>query len=116
MALTKVVNGEEVVLSAQEEAEIRAQWAQEDAIKQDYETYLKYMDDRAREYPPLGDQLDALLKQFNYMRMQGQLDPQTATTADIVNSMNNFNNLVQDLDNIIAAWLAIKAKYPKPGA
>lgn len=50
---------------------------------------------RRAEYPAIGDQLDAVLKQLNYMRM------------------NNETDLVQDLDNIVNQWLAVKAKYPK---
>lgn len=49
---------------------------------------------RAPEYPPIGDQLDALLKHLNYRRTQG-------------------DELVQDLDDIIASWLSVKQRFPK---
>ena len=49
---------------------------------------------RAPEYPPIGDQLDALLKHLNYRRTQG-------------------DELVQELDDIIGDWLNVKSKYPK---
>ena len=53
-----------------------------------------YSRKRKPEYPDIGDQLDALLKHLNYRRTQG-------------------DELVQDLDNIIASWLSVKSKYPK---
>ena len=49
---------------------------------------------RAPEYPPIGDQLDAILKHLNYRRTQG-------------------DDLVQGLDDIIGDWLSVKSKYPK---
>jgi len=49
---------------------------------------------RAPEYPPIGDQLDALLKHLNYRRTQG-------------------DELVQELDDIIASWLSVKQRFPK---
>ncbi len=53
-----------------------------------------YKEQRIKEYPPIGDQLDAILKQFVYWRMQG-------------------NTLVQNLDDIIGQWLQVKENYPK---
>lgn len=55
----------------------------------------QYQRDRAPEYPPIGDQLDALLKHLNYRRTQG-------------------DELVQELDNVIAEWLSVKSRHPKP--
>jgi len=46
-----------------------------------------------RQRIPITDQLDALLKQFNLMRMNGL-------------------NLVDDLDGVIGEWLAVKRKHP----
>jgi len=54
----------------------------------------KYAILRQNEYPPIGDQLDALLKGFNQMRLEGR-------------------NIPEDLDRIVNSWLAVKAKYPK---
>ena len=50
---------------------------------------------REPEYPKIGDQLDALLKHLNYRRTQG-------------------DELVQDLDDVIAEWLSVKSRHPKP--
>ena len=55
----------------------------------------EYARNRKPEYPDIGDQLDALLRHLNYRRTQG-------------------DELVQDLDDIIASWLSVKSKYPKP--
>ena len=49
---------------------------------------------RAPEYPAIGDQLDAILKYLNYRRTQG-------------------DELVQEMDDIIHDWLAVKARFPK---
>jgi len=49
---------------------------------------------RAPEYPAIGDQLDAILKHLNYRRTQG-------------------DELVQEMDDIIGDWLAVKARFPK---
>ena len=49
---------------------------------------------RATEYPAIGDQLDAILKQLNYDRMNGR-------------------ELIQDMDDIVGLWLGVKDKYPK---
>jgi hypothetical protein len=51
---------------------------------------------RAPEYPSIGDQLDAILKHLNYRRTQG-------------------DELVQEMDDIIGDWLAVKARFPKNG-
>lgn len=55
----------------------------------------QYRRNRATEYPEIGDQLDALLKHLNYRRTQG-------------------DELVQELDDIIGAWLSVKSRHPKP--
>ena len=51
---------------------------------------------RAPEYPAIGDQLDAILKHLNYRRTQG-------------------DELIQEMDDIIGDWLAVKARFPKNG-
>ncbi len=76
-------------------------------VQLDYETEVarlqaehnatQYQRDREPEYPPVGDQLDAILKHLNYRRTQGE-------------------DLVQDLDNIVGAWLNVKSRYPKNGS
>ena len=50
---------------------------------------------RAKEYPNMGDQLDAIWKELNYRRMQGE-------------------ELTQDADDMLGQVLATKKKYPKP--
>lgn len=55
-----------------------------------------YRRKRAAEYPPVGDQLDAIWKQLSYMQM------------------NLETNLVVEADDIMGKWLAVKRKYPKP--
>ena len=73
----------------------------QDAIKdgksaEEYVEYEPTYDElRAREYPKIGDQLDAIIKELNYRRLQG-------------------DNLVEDMDAIVNACIAVKAKYPKP--
>jgi len=54
----------------------------------------EYSRNRKAEYAPIGDQLDAILKWANLMRMDG-------------------TNLPEDLDQTIAQWLSVKQKYPK---
>ena len=49
---------------------------------------------RKDSYPPIGDQLDAILKWITSERLQGE-------------------DLPQDLDNIIGQWAAVKRKHPK---
>lgn len=56
---------------------------------------LPYDELRRREYPDMGDQLDALWKQLNYDRLSGK-------------------ELIQDCDDLLGDILAVKAKYPKP--
>jgi len=73
------------------EAEIEAAHAEWQAERD----ATQYQRDRAPEYPPIGDQLDALLKHLNYRRTQG-------------------DDLVQDLDEVIAKWLSVKSRHPKP--
>ena len=53
-----------------------------------------YREDRAAAYPEIGDQLDAIYKQLNYMRLQG-------------------TNLVEDADKILNKILQVKKDYPK---
>jgi len=74
------------------EAEIEAahaEWEAEHAA-------TEYKRLRAPEYPAIGDQLDAILKHLNYRRTQG-------------------DELVQEMDDIIGDWLAVKARFPKNG-
>ena len=96
MTYTKQVNGVRVELTQKEIEERQAEELAEQEKQLLYERTEKYKDDRLLEYPSIGDQLDAILKQLDYMRL------------------NNETDLVQDADNIVDKWLAVKAKYPKP--
>ena len=53
-----------------------------------------YIEKRLKEYPEIGEQLDAMLKYFSSRRLQGE-------------------NLPEDLDSVVGKWLAVKKKYPK---
>ena len=77
------------VVQSDYEAEVARLQAEQDATQ--------YQRDRELKYPSVGDQLDAILKHLNYRRTQGE-------------------DLVQDLDNIVGAWLNVKSRYPKNGS
>ena len=77
------------------DAEIAAAEAQLDEAALDAEAHTEEIKEKRRaEYPPVGDQLDAIWKQLSLMRMQGE-------------------DLVQDADDMLGAILAVKRKYPK---
>lgn len=59
------------------------------------EMAVKYKSDRFNEYPEIGDQLDAIWKQFNQYRLSG--DP-----------------LISEADDLLNQILAVKNKFPKP--
>lgn len=61
----------------------------------DYHKTHDYYYKRQEEYPAITEQLDAILKQLNYMQMSGQTD------------------LVAEMDDLVGKWLAVKRKYPK---
>ena len=61
------------------------------------EPEVTYADKRRQEYPAIGDQLDAIIKELNYRRMNGE-------------------DLISEMDSIVNDCLAVKAKYPKPEA
>lgn len=60
-----------------------------------YNAANAYRENRLKEYPPINDQLDAIWKELNYRRLQG-------------------DNLVSDADAMLGKVLSIKSKYPKP--
>lgn len=87
----------EVDIPPEEAAEIENERQQEIERRAEYERTLKYRDLRAIEFSEItiGEQLDAILKAFHYLRGNGiELPPETNTLID--------------------KWLNIKAKYPKP--
>ena len=61
MPRTKIVNGEKVQLTPEEETARDAEEAQAEKEKQEY-LKVKYRDDRRISYPDIGDQLDDLYK------------------------------------------------------
>lgn len=92
---TQVVDGVHVYLKPEEVTVLDAAEVVEDAAQADYKANHKYKADRAAAYPPIGDQLDAILKQMNQDRLGGK-------------------ELVQGVDDILAAWLGVKSAHPKP--
>lgn len=50
---------------------------------------------RSSNYPPIGDQLDVIWRQLNHWRLNG-------------------DTLIQEADDMLAAILAVKKKFPKP--
>ena len=95
MTRTKNVDGQQVPLIAEEETTRDAEEAAYAVKVADYETNHKYKDDRKRAYPPVGDQLDAIMKQFNQDRLDGKA-------------------LIQDMDDQLGLVLAVKSAHPKP--
>lgn len=91
----KIVNGVKTPLSAEdiEQRNIDLEIVRLQKLK---DSKTQYQRDRAEQYPVIGDQLDAILKQLNYWRM------------------TNKEELIQPLDDIIGDWLEVKAKHPKP--
>lgn len=89
----KLVNGVKVELTPEEEAQVVKMW-ENNAIEI---AKTQYVSDRVSAYPPITDQLDAVLKQLNYMQMNKQTD------------------LIAPMDDIIQQWLKVKRDFPKPG-
>ena len=97
MALYKLVNGEQVELTQAEVDEYNQRIANHTAKLESSEYQLEVCRlARSKAYLPIGDQLDAILKQLNYMRLNG-----TEMTAP--------------MDSLLNSWLAVKANHPKPG-
>jgi hypothetical protein len=93
----KLVNGKKIPLTEEEIKTFNEREAKHELKLISYGYRLAQVHKaRSAEYRKIGDQLDALLKQHNYDRMNGK-------------------NLVSELDEIIGEHLAIKKKYPKPG-
>ena len=89
----KIVDGVEVNLTNDELSKIETAEAEWDAHLAE-EAKTQYQRNRQPEYPSVGNQLDAILKHLNYRRTQGE-------------------DLVQDLDDIVGAWLNVKSRHPK---
>jgi hypothetical protein len=73
-----------------------AEWVAEGNTIEPYvEPEKGYEELRRGEYPPMGDQFDAIWKQLNQDRLNGK-------------------ELIQPADDELNRVLAVKAKYPKP--
>jgi len=57
--------------------------------------YRRYREDRERDYPSIGEQLDTILKAFNQLRLSG-------------------TGLPKEMDELLGKWLAVKRAPPKP--
>ena len=94
---TVVVSGDKAFDNSGVEITIDESFISEEILRLEAEhAATEYKRLRAPEYPAIGDQLDAILKHLNYRRTQG-------------------DELVQEMDNIIGDWLAVKARFPKNG-
>ena len=91
----KLVNGVKTPISKADIEQRKVDELRHEAKIAEY-ALIKYRDDRAKAYPSIGDQLDAVLKTLNYLQMSGKVD------------------LGKELDGIVGEWLAVKRKYPKP--
>lgn len=91
----KMVNGKKVPLTKKEiRAEKQKELLHNKKISSVDFKNRQIQRKRAKQYPAVTDQLDAILKQFNYMRMEGL-------------------NLVEDCDKIVGQWLKVKRDNPK---
>ena len=88
----KLINGKRVALTAQEIEVIVADWE----ANANSTAKVRYIFDRKAQYPPIEDQLDAILKYFNYLQINGQA------------------NLSTELSEVIDKWSSVKKMYPKP--
>lgn len=71
----------------------RTEWV--DNAKAEHAKVTDYRPKRVKEYPPVTDQLDAILKQMVKLQQAG-----IALDADMA--------------DIVSKWQAVKTKYPKP--
>lgn len=85
-----------IELDKEAAAALEAEWAAEKARIAEEQAKYGYIDARVKEYPKIGDQLDAILKHLNYMQMKGE------------------TNLIVELDGIVGQWLKVKKDFPKP--
>jgi len=91
---TKTVDGVEVPLSPAEQAE-HDQRAVDHAATLAAEDLVKYQMMRKQEYPDVGDQLDAIFKQFDADKRGGK-------------------TLEPDADALLTEINAVKVRHPKP--
>lgn len=77
------------------EVEVRRAHEAKALEKEDERKANLYKEKRRQEYPPIGDQLDVVWKQFNQMRLDG-------------------TTLIQDADDMLGDILATKKRHKKP--
>ncbi|MHA1538909.1 MAG: hypothetical protein ACTSXQ_00350 [Alphaproteobacteria bacterium] len=75
-------------------SDARQKWDFKNKKWLDVDASQYYASFRKREYPSIGEQLDAILKGFHSLSLVG-------------------TKLPSDLEKTINAWLSVKAKYPK---
>lgn len=76
-------------------ADVLSKEAEYDAIQTAHEALVPVLQARRDTYPPIGDQLDAIMKQMNQDRLGGK-------------------ELIQQADDWVNDCLAVKAAHPKP--
>ena len=93
----KMVNGKKVALTDDEIVVFLDRETEHFKKINSYEYRLQKVRERRKaKYPDIGEQLDAILKQLNYMQMSGQ------------------TNLVSEMDGVISDWLKVKRDIAKP--
>lgn len=91
----KKVNGEAVPMTEAECLRYELRCQEEDSYKASREFRNKKIRyERSKKYPRLGDQLDALLKQFDLMRSNGI-------------------PMAPEMEALLSSWLKVKGDYPK---
>ncbi len=97
-AMIEVKDGSPIRLSGQEADDLLAPFfsahASETARLTALEAPTLYKRLRQAAYPPVGDQLDVILKQFEKLRADG-------------------TTMLTEMDDLLAAWLQVKADYPE---
>jgi len=92
MSLTKRVNGVRVNMSIKEEADIRAEWAENDILKAEEEAANGWERARIAGYKNMGsitDQIDIIQKQLQSMANLGEVTL-TDETYDWLNDIENI--------------------------
>ncbi len=82
--LFKIVNGEQIQVSAEEEVAIKAEWAAADSERAQYEATKAYLDNRKKEYPSVEDQLLAIWKSMD----SGEI-PQSKAFYNAIKAVND---------------------------
>lgn len=90
MTLTKKVNGITIVLSAQEESDIKALWSANETAAQKEEALTGHLKRRRAKYPSQEEQLEAIYAAIAQLKTDGTVFPPVVetwlTNIDTVNS------------------------------